>query len=524
METIKFKELEISEKIKRAIDDLGYIHATDVQAKTIPNVLKGKDVIGQSQTGSGKTAAFAIPILEKINSENKSLQSIILCPTRELALQVAGEIRKFAKYMEGIKTSAIYGGTSIENQIRELKRGVQIVVGTPGRVMDHIRRKTIKLDNIEIVVLDEADEMLSMGFEEDIESILKGISSNRQTLLFSATMPSKILNIANKYQKNPVHIKIESTEHTIPKIEQVYYELKEKMKLETLIRVIEIHNPKSCVVFCNTKRKVDNVIEALKQSGYSAEALHGDVAQAKRDRIMKSFKQGDFRILVATDVAARGIDVNDLEIVINFDIPQEKEHYVHRIGRTGRGGKTGKAFTMVVGKERFRLKEIERFAKTKIKAEKLPTVGQVNEIKRDKIKKQILDVIQAGEYVGEEIIDELINEKVDAKEIAKALLTMKVGTTAEIRTTSHNQDRIQDKNGMVEVFINLGKMDNIKAKDIIGSIAGNTGISGGDIGKISLLEKYSFAEIPKEYIEDVIVGMKNKQIKGKDVNVEIAKK
>ena len=281
METIEFKEFEISEKIKRAIDDLGYIYATEIQSKTIPNVLKGKDVIGQSQTGTGKTASFAIPILEKIDHNDKNLQSIILCPTRELALQVTGEIRKFAKYMEGIKVSSVYGGTSIENQIRELKRGVQIVIGTPGRVMDHIRRKTIRLGNVNIVVLDEADEMLSMGFEEDIESILKGIPLNRQTLLFSATMPKKILNIANKYQKDPVHIKIETTEYTIPKIEQVYYELKEKMKLETLIRVIEIHNPKSCVVFCNTKRKVDSVIESLKQKGFSAEALHGDIAQSR---------------------------------------------------------------------------------------------------------------------------------------------------------------------------------------------------------------------------------------------------
>ena len=243
-----------------------------------------------------------------------------------------------------------------------------------------------------------------------------------------------------------------------------------------------------------------------------------------RDRIMKSFKQGNFKILVATDVAARGIDVNDLEIVINFDIPQEKEHYVHRIGRTGRGGKTGKAFTMVVGKERIRLKEIEKFANTKIKAEKLPTIGQVNEIRRNKMKKQILDIIQTKEYIDEDIIDELITEKVDAKDIAKALLTMKTDKTVTNEIKTLNSNTIQGKNGMVEVFINVGKLDNIKVKDIIGSIVGNTGISGEDIGRVNLLEKYSFAEIQKEYIEDVIVGMKNKQIKGKDVNVEIANK
>ena len=442
--------------------------------------------------------------------------------------------------MEGIKISSVYGGTSIENQIRELKRGSQIVIGTPGRVMDHMRRRTIKLQDVSIVVLDEADEMLSMGFEEDIETILKDANKDRQTLLFSATMPRKILDITKKYQKNPVHVKIATTEETLPKIEQVYYELKEKMKVDTLMRVIEIHNPNSCVVFCNTKRKVDNVIESLKQNGYTVEALHGDIVQAQRDRIMKAFKQGKFKILVATDVAARGIDVDDLEIVINFDIPQEKEHYVHRIGRTGRAGKTGKAFTMVVGKERIRLKEIEKFAKTKIKAEKLPTASQMNKIKREKTKKQILDVIKDKKYIGEEIIDELISEGADAASIAKALLTSKLEGSAEYKVKTLNSDIVPDKNGamhnssvtryartdekMVEVFINLGKMDKIKAKDIIGSISGNTGISGESIGRINLLEKYSFAEIPKEYIEDVILGMKNKQIKGKNVNIEIATK
>jgi len=423
---IEFTEFEISEKIKRAIEDLGYTSATKIQSKTIPNVLKGRDIIGQSQTGSGKTASFAIPILEKVDADNRNIQTIILCPTRELALQVAQETRKFTKYMEGVKISAVYGGTSIENQIRDLKKGSQIVIGTPGRVMDHIKRRTIKLGDVNTVVLDEADEMLSMGFEEDIESILKGINPDRQILLFSATMPKKILNIANKYQKNPIHIKIEGTQNTLPKIEQVYYELKEKMKLETLIRLIEIHNPNSCVVFCNTKRKVDDVIEALKQNGYSAEALHGDIVQIQRSRIMKAFKQGGFKILVATDVAARGIDVNDLEIVINFDIPQEKEHYVHRIGRTGRCGKTGKAFTMIVGRERIKLREIEKYAKTKIKEEKLPTSSQMNKIRKEKTKKQILDVIQANQYIGEEIINELISEKANPKDIAKALLTIKL--------------------------------------------------------------------------------------------------
>ena len=520
---LEFESLEISDKIKRAIADQGYVNATEIQAKAIPHVLEGRDVIGQSQTGSGKTASFAIPILEKIDVEDNTLQAIVLCPTRELALQVTEEVRKFAKYTEGIKTCAVYGGSSMETQIRELKRGAKIVVGTPGRVMDHIRRRTIKLDNIKMFVLDEADEMLSMGFEEDIETILDGANPERQTLLFSATMPKQILAIANKYQNDPVHIKIKATEKSLPKIEQVYYELKEKMKMETLIRVIEIHNPNSCVVFCNTKRKVDDVIENLKQSGHSAEALHGDVVQIQRDRIMKAFKQGKFQVLVATDVAARGIDVNDLEIVVNYDIPQEKEHYVHRVGRTGRGGKSGKAFTLVVGKERFKLKDIEKYAKTKIKLEKLPTTAEVNKVRREKMKQDILEVVESKEYIEEEIIADLVKE-VSAEELAKAILTLKMrGTTAD-RPNVSESDLVQNKNGMVEIFINLGKMDKIKAKDIIGSIAGNTGVPGDRIGRVNLLEKFSFAEILKDDVEDVIVGMKDKQIKGKSVNIEIAKK
>jgi len=521
MKEIKFEDLEIKESIRKAIKEMNYEYATPIQGRAIPVILEGKDAIGLAQTGTGKTACFALPIIEKIDVDKKGVQALILCPTRELALQVAGEIRKFAKYMEGIKTVPVYGGTSIENQIREIKKGASIIVGTPGRIMDHIRRKTLKLETINMVVLDEADEMLNMGFEEDIESILKDTNEDRQTLLFSATMPSRILNLTKKYQKNPVKIKIEQTEQTIPKIEQIYYEIKEKMKLETVTKILDIHSPKSCVIFCNTKRKVDNVIEELKQKGYSAEALHGDVKQVQRDRIMRAFKQGNFQILVATDVAARGIDVNDLEIVINYDIPEEIEHYVHRIGRTGRSGKTGKAFTMVVGKQMYKIREIERHSKTKIKLGKIPTLAEVNEKKKSAIKKEILEVIESKKYKEQEIIEELIKEKIDSRDIAKALFTI---LRKEVEVVKEEITARPNENGMIEVFINAGKLDNIKVKDIVGSIASNTGISGSDIGRINLLEKYSFAEIPKEYIEDVIKGMKNKQIKGKDVKVEVTNK
>ena len=335
-EVLKFEDLNLSEKLKRALKDIGYIETTEIQKQSIPYILKGRDLIGQSQTGTGKTASFGLPMIEKIDSENRKTQAIILCPTRELAVQVTQELRKYLKYYESIKCMAIYGGESIERQILGLKKGVQIIVGTPGRVMDHMRRRTIKLNQVKMVILDEADEMLNMGFEEDIETILKDIPENRQTILFSATMNKRIMGITKKYLTNPKNIKIKAEELTVEKIKQEAIEVKSKMKDETVCRIIDVIQPKKAIVFCNTKKKVDTLIDELKSKGYKAESLHGDIKQNQRDRIMKKLKSGNIQILVATDVAARGIDVKDLELVINYDIPQELEYYVHRIGRTGR--------------------------------------------------------------------------------------------------------------------------------------------------------------------------------------------
>ena len=331
------------------------MEATPIQSKTLEHLLDGKDVIGQSQTGTGKTAAYGLPIINSIDKTNNKVQALILCPTRELALQVVGELRKFAKYEEGVKSLAVYGGEGIEKQIMALKKGVKIIVGTPGRVMDHMRRKTIKLANIKTVVLDEADEMLSMGFEEDIETILKETPEERQTVLFSATLDARIRAIAKKYLNEPVEVKIKAKELTVDKIEQIAIEVKQSMKDEALSRIIDVNNPKKAVIFCNTKRKVDDLIETLRQRGYSAESLHGDIKQIQREIIMKRFKGGEFQILIATDVVARGIDVDELNLVVNYDLPQEEEYYVHRIGRTGRNGAEGKAYTFVVGKEKRKL-------------------------------------------------------------------------------------------------------------------------------------------------------------------------
>ena len=351
METVRFEEMGLSEEIQKAVRYMGFEEASPIQAKAIPAMISGIDLIGQAQTGTGKTAAFGIPILEKVDPKLKKLQAIVLCPTRELAIQVADEIRNLSRYMHGIKVLPIYGGQDIVKQIRSLKSGTQIVIGTPGRVMDHMRRKTMKLDFVHTVVLDEADEMLNMGFREDIEFVLSGVPEERQTVLFSATMPKPIMEITKKFQNNAKVIKVTKKELTVPNIEQYYYDVKPKKKEEVLSRLLDIYSPRLSVVFCNTKKHVDLMVNPLLGRGYFAAGLHGDTKQEKRDRVMQGFRTGKTEILVATDVAARGIDVDEVEAVFNYDLPQDDEYYVHRIGRTGRAGREGRAFSFVSGKE-----------------------------------------------------------------------------------------------------------------------------------------------------------------------------
>lgn len=381
METIRFDELELNDKILKAVKDMGFEAASPIQAKAIPLQMEGKDIIGQAQTGTGKTAAFGIPLLQKVDPKNKKLQAIALCPTRELAIQVAEEIRRLAKYMHGVKVLPIYGGQEIGKQIRSLKDGTQIIIGTPGRVMDHMRRKTVKFDQVHTVILDEADEMLNMGFLEDMETILSQLPEERQTVMFSATMPEAIARIAKNFQKEPETVRVVKKELTVPKVAQYYYEVKPKNKVEVMCRLLDMYAPKLSVVFCNTKRQVDELVEALQGRGYFAEGLHGDLKQAQRDKVMNSFRNGRTEILIATDVAARGIDIDDVEAVFNYDIPQDDEYYVHRIGRTGRAGREGKAFSFVVGKEVYKLRDIQRYCKTKIVPQAVPSLDDITAIR-----------------------------------------------------------------------------------------------------------------------------------------------
>lgn len=544
---LKFEELSLSQEIQKAVEDLGYEEATSIQSQTIPLLLQGRDIIGQSQTGSGKTAAFGIPVLEKIRPEEREPQALILCPTRELAIQVAEELKKLGKYKRGIFSLPIYGGQSIERQISSLRRGVQIVIGTPGRVIDHLDRGTLKLSKVNTLVLDEADRMLDMGFIEDVERILSQVEADHQTVLFSATMPGPILDLTRKYQKNPEMVKVAHQELTVPTIDQVYYELREAMKLEALSRLLDVNDFTLSMVFCNTKRMVDEVVSHLQARGYSSEGLHGDMKQNQRDRVMDKFKKGTVEILVATDVAARGLDITGVEAVFNYDLPQDEESYVHRIGRTGRAGKSGKSFTFVVGKEIYRLRDIQRYAKIKIPRGTLPTLGEVQEAKYNVFLDDIRATLDEGSlerYV--DLVEQLIQEDYSAMEIAAALMKMGLPDEQEqnvpddLNETYDRYERgdrrsggyggggygggeIRSINGRVRLFINAGRMQGITPRDLVGAIAGESGMPGKMIGDIRILDSFSFVEIPDKFAGRVIESMRHAEIRGKRVNVEIAK-
>ncbi len=526
MEITRFDELGLCSEIQKAIEYMGFEEPSPIQRKAIPVMMSGRDLIGQAQTGTGKTAAFGIPMLEKLNPRNKKIQGIVLCPTRELAIQVADEIRNLARYMHSIKVVPIYGGQDIVKQIRSLKSGAQLVIGTPGRVMDHMRRKTIKLTDVNTVILDEADEMLNMGFREDIETILNGIPQEHQTVLFSATMPRPILDITRKFQKDAEVIKVVKKELTVSNIEQFYYEVKPKNKEEVLSRLLDIYSPKLSVIFCNTKKQVDLLVTSLLGRGYFAAGLHGDMKQVQRDRVMDGFRSGKTDILVATDVAARGIDVDDVEAVFNYDLPQDDEYYVHRIGRTGRAGRVGRAFSFVSGKEVYKLKEIQRYCKTKIYAQKVPSLDDVANTKMEKILDEVDHVIDSEDLTTmiNAIESKLNGSDYTAMDIAAAFLKMHTGMLSSDETAEEIDfgDTGAEEPGMVRLFINIGKKQKAKPGDILGALAGETGMPGKLIGTIDMFDKYTFVEVPREYAKEVLHAMQNVKIKGKSIAIEPA--
>ncbi|MFT5773540.1 MAG: ATP-dependent RNA helicase DeaD [Algoriphagus sp.] len=596
-QTLKFSDLGISDEILKSVEEMGYTQPSEIQSQAIPFVLQGRDVIGQAQTGTGKTAAFAIPIIDLVDPDLNQPQAIILCPTRELAVQVEGEIQKLAKFHRRINSVAIYGGESIDRQIRVLRRGVQIVVGTPGRVQDHINRGTLKLEGAGIIVLDEADEMLDMGFRDDIEAILQEMPAKRQTVFFSATMAKPIMDLTRKYQTNPEIIKVAKKELTVDSVSQVYYEVKNNLKMDLMARLMTVNKYALSVVFCNTKRMTDEVTETLGSKGILAEALHGDLSQAQRDKVMGKFRKGHCTVLVATDVAARGIDVDNVEAVFNFDLPLDEEYYVHRIGRTGRAGKSGTAINFVSGRrDAMKVKDLERYTKATINKMSPPSVADLIELKKAQLVKDVVaQVAKPGDnQIFEATIGQMLADGMTLDQISIGLIKLVMGDVVkelseqnfsidstggdrrrEVGRDSRDGGRDRERGGrfdrnerfsprgergdrseraprrefasrdsgsrdggsrdgatrperereanMTRLFLNLGKKDRIRPNDIVGAIAGETGISGKNIGGIDIYDNFSFVDVPTRDAEQVINGMKNNTIKGKSVSMEISK-
>ncbi|MBI3599089.1 MAG: DEAD/DEAH box helicase [Nitrospinae bacterium] len=523
-EIIKFDDFNLSRELNSAVSAMGFEEPTPIQSKTIPILLSGRDVIGQAQTGTGKTAAYGIPIVEKAEPENLLVHAIILTPTRELAIQVAEEMNKIGRFKR-IFAVPIYGGQSIDRQIRLLRKGVHVVVGTPGRVIDHIRRKTLRLESVKMVVLDEADEMLDMGFIDDIGTILKQTPKERQTLLFSATMPKEILKIASRYMQNPEKVMISKDALTVPMINQIFYEVRPSEKMDALCRLIDAEDSDLFLIFCHTKREVDDVASDLKLRGYDAEAIHGDFSQFQREAVMKKFREGRIDVLVATDVAARGLDISNITHVVNYSIPQNPESYVHRIGRTGRAGKEGVAITFVTPREDRQLRLIQTVAKTKIKRGKLPTLDDVMGARIENIKERIQEFVDDKRLDAFVKMAERLSEGLTPIEVAASLLKFQLegfGAEAEKRGDLSIEDTGASP-GMVRLFITIGRQQKIRPGDIVRHIAEKAGIDGKAIGNIKILEKFTFVEVPKDMAEKVIDAVHKGMMAGKKISAAPAR-
>ncbi|MBV6512611.1 MAG: DEAD/DEAH box helicase [Ignavibacteriales bacterium] len=519
MNKIRFTEFGLSKDMQKAIEDLGYEEATPIQTESIPRVLAGKDIIGQAQTGTGKTAAFGIPSLELMPHEGKHVHTLIMCPTRELALQVAEEMAKLAKYKKFATILPVYGGQPIERQITALKKGVRIIIGTPGRIMDHLDRGTLDISKVSMVVLDEADEMLNMGFRDDIEKILRSAPQERQTVMFSATMPKPILDLTRKYQKDPEHIRIAHEVLTVPKTEQVYFEVRGKDKIESLTRLIDFHNLKLSMVFCNTKRYVDELVEQLRARGYSVDGLHGDMSQGMREKVLGRFRKGTLEILVATDVAARGLDIDDVEAVFNYDMPQDEEAYVHRIGRTGRAGKEGKAFTFVSGGDFQKMKNLQRYINHKMKLGKIPSFGDIEDMKIQSLAKSVREASKAKDapkYI--KMVENLLDDEITSLDVAAYLMKEKFGLAK--KAASSAPEEISSGDGNVTISVNIGRKDRIKPGDLLGTFAGEANISGKLIGDITIQDRISYLEVPASLAEKVVRSVRGKKLKGKKLDVK----
>ncbi|MDX6767823.1 MAG: DEAD/DEAH box helicase [Candidatus Methylacidiphilales bacterium] len=571
MDKKPFSELGLSPETLKAVEKMGFEEASPIQTLTIPVLLSGSDVVGQSQTGSGKTAAFALPAIECVDPAIRAPQVLILCPTRELAVQVAEEVAKLAIFKKDIRELPIYGGQSYDRQFRGLEQGAQIIIGTPGRVMDHLERKSLKLDQIRMVILDEADRMLDMGFVDDIRTVLSKAPPQRQTVFFSATLPRPIQELIKTFTRNPQTLRIESQALTIPSIDQVYYEVDRRAKVDVLCRLIDLHDIKFGIIFCATKMMVDELTEHLLARGYGADKMHGDMTQAMRERTMNRFRKRSIEFLVATDVAARGLDVDDIEVVFNYDLPNDGEDYIHRIGRTGRAGRHGKAITFVAGREIHKLQFIIRTTKSRIKRERIPTAEEVEQKRRDVFFDNIRETLEKGTYTRhDDLVDRLLEQGHAPTDIASALIDLLAGgqpapapepvaverplrhgkerpdkpVRAE-RTATHDRERPQRREerpeprpapaetrevhavsheaGMVRVVLNVGRDHRVMPGDIVGVICGASRIPKQAVGAIFLKTKRSYVDIAESEVKQVLKKLNGIEFKGRKLSCDISR-
>lgn len=540
---MKFNELNLSKELLNAIEKMGFKNPSPIQQQSIPVLLERKDVIAQAQTGTGKTVSFGIPLIEMVTNE-KYVQGLVLVPTRELARQVSDELGKLAKYKNFVSITSIYGGSDMRRQIKDLKKGVNIVVGTPGRVMDHMKRKTLKLDNLKFLVLDEADEMFDMGFRDDMKTIIDETNSDRQTCFFSATMDNDIMEFSEMYQINPEKIIIKKEELTVSNIKQYYLEMSGNMKTEILNRLLNIYNPKLSIVFCNTKKMVDKLVMELTKKGYNVDALHGDLKQTQRDHVMKRFRNSTIDVLIATDIAARGLDIEDVDIVVNYDFPQQNDYYVHRIGRTARAGREGFSFTFLVDRDYHKLFEIEKYTKAKIEKMELPTIFDVKQNTKVQLEEDILEKLEKEDdlSVYKDIVNRLLSNGFSLYDLAASLVKIIDQTQSskdyeELENVDFgkkfelNKSKLQSKKGKKgqkikgpKMFINKGKRDGINIDLMVKTIKKYTKIPTSDIGTINIMPNFSFVELPVDYLKYAIKDMDGKKIAGKIMKVEYSEK
>lgn len=523
---------EMKQEIKQGIEAMGFTALTEIQELTIPLLLSGRDVIGHSHTGTGKTAAFGIPILEKLDFNSDLIQALVLAPTRELAVQIHDELLRMAKFMPNCRIVTVFGGDPITNQIYKLKKKPQIIIGTPGRTIDHINRKTIRLDHIQFMVLDEADEMLKMGFQEDIETIFQAISEERQTLMFSATMPRPILSLAKTYMHDPELIKVIGEEATNQDVNQYYYKVRRENKTEAIYRLINVYRPKLSLIFCNTKVQVDELTQELIERGVNCDKIHGDLPQTTRLDVLKKFHNGIIDVLVATDVAARGLDIKAVEAVFNYDVPEKADYYVHRIGRTGRIGNIGYSFTLVSKGELKQIEEIERITNSKIKKRNIPTYEKVLDVKNQKVVDQIVALVGADinfepQY---QLMNQLIEAQLSEDQIIVALLKMiESKQDTEANTADINEEfetrrpREDSKDGQARFHLNLGKNMDISVSDILDFVCSKIKISRKEVQNIAILSEFSFFSVPARYQDEIIKTLNNTKLKGKRAGLSLSK-